>query len=200
MVIQVGLTGGIGSGKSTVALTLVAIGAGVIDADDLSRKSTSVGGQAIEAIRRQFGSRAIDSNGAMNRAFMRGHIFADPIAKLQLEAIVHPIVADGIRRAQALAKSVGTKVLVLDIPLLVESPLWRSQLDYVIVVDCSQDTQIARVSARSGWAQEQVQAVIKVQASRKQRLAAADIVVHNQDISLTQLATEVREIGHEFGL
>lgn len=200
MVIQVGLTGGIGSGKSTVALTLVAIGAGVIDADDLSRKSTSVGGQAIEAIRRQFGSRAIDSNGAMNRAFMRGHIFADPIAKLQLEAIVHPIVAAGIRSAQAFASSVGTKVLVLDIPLLVESPLWRSQLDYVIVVDCSQDTQIARVSARSGWAQEQVQAVIKVQASRKQRLAAADIVVHNQDISLTQLATEVREIGHEFGL
>ena len=200
MVIQVGLTGGIGCGKSTVALTWAAMGASVIDADELSRKSTSAGGAAISAIRRQFGTRAIDSNGAMDRAFMREHILSKPNAKLQLEAIVHPIVADGISRALALARSVDTKVVVLDIPLLVESPNWRSQLDFVMVVDCSQETQIARVSKRSGWTQEQIQKVISLQASRQRRLGAADIVIYNEDINLTRLETTVREIGHKFGL
>ena len=198
MVIKVGLTGGIGSGKTTVALTWAAMGANVIDADDLSRKSTAAGGEAISAIRRQFGTRAIDLNGAMDRAFMREHILAEPISKLQLEAIVHPIVADGINRA--LARSVEIKVLVLDIPLLVESLHWRSQLDLVMVVDCSRETQIARVSKRSDWTHDQIQKVISLQASRKRRLSTADIVIYNEDINLTRLETTVREIGHKFGL
>ena len=200
MAIQLGLTGGIGSGKSTVANMLSSMSASVIDADAFSRALTAVGGAAMPAIQNAFGTVAIAPDGSLDRDAIRSLIFTDPDAKHRLEAIIHPLVALRISQAQSDAESSGKTVVVLDIPLLVESSHWRAKLDYVLVVDCDNATQIQRVQARSGWTAQQTQRVIDAQATRTLRLAAADIVIGNQDISLSQLETTVRKIGVWFGL
>ena len=200
MAIQLGLTGGIGSGKSTVANMLSSMSASVIDADAFSRALTAVGGAAMPAIQNAFGTVAIAPDGSLDRDAIRSLIFTDPDAKHRLEAIIHPLVALRISQAQSDAESSGKTVVVFDIPLLVESSHWRAKLDYVLVVDCDNATQIQRVQARSGWTAQQTQRVIDAQATRTLRLAAADIVIGNQDISLSQLETTVRKIGAWFGL
>ena len=195
-----GLTGGIGSGKSTVAALLAQCGAGVIDADAISRALTASGGAAIAPIRAQFGAAFIAADGAMDREHMRLRVFADPQAKAKLEAIIHPLVGQQVAaQAQALAHA-GARCIVFDIPLLVESGHWRKRLQRVLVVDCSPATQINRVQARSGLPGEQVQRIMATQASRQQRLAAADLVLCNEEISLIELATLVNGIGQRFGL
>ena len=200
MAIQLGLTGGIGSGKSTVATMLSSMSASVIDADAFSRALTAVAGAAMPAIQNAFGTVAIAPDGSLDRDAIRSLIFTDPDAKHRLEAIIHPLVALRISQAQSDAESSGKTIVVLDIPLLVESSHWRAKLDYVLVVDCDNATQIQRVQARSGWTAQQTQRVIDAQATRTLRLAAADIVIGNQDISLSQLETTVRKIGAWFGL
>jgi dephospho-CoA kinase len=200
MALRVGLTGGIGSGKSTVLAMLAQLGAATIDADAISRGTTATGGEAIAAIAQTFGPQFITPEGALDRERMRAHAYANPQARKQLEDIIHPLVgAQSARQVQA-ALAAGARCIVFDIPLLVESGRWRQQLDRVLVVDCSVQTQIARTMQRSGLAEEAVRAIIAAQATREQRLAAADLVICNEGLSLEQLEAEVREAALSFGL
>lgn len=195
-----GLTGGIGSGKSTVSAMLVGLGAALIDADANARAVTAAGGAAIEAIRSSFGDALVTPDGALDRAAMRTLVFQDPQAKQRLEAIVHPLVGQlGQQQLQA-ARAAGCAVVVYDIPLLVESGRWRAQLDAVLVVDCLPATQVARVMQRSGLDEAAVRAIMAAQASREQRLAAADTVIYNEGLSLAQLQVEVNRFAQGFGL
>lgn len=200
MAYQLGLTGSIGSGKSTVARMFAARGANVIDADAVSRQSTASGGAAMPAIECAFGPPMLAADGSLNRDAMRNLIFQDPAAKAQLEAIVHPIVGQEMDHLRQQAEATGSPLIVWDIPLLVESPRWRPQLDSILVVDCSPETQIQRVMARSRWPRAQVEQAIAAQASRNQRLAAADAVICNDHIDLATLEQQVREIAARFGL
>jgi dephospho-CoA kinase len=197
---RIGLTGGIGSGKSTVLEVLASLGAATVDADALSRATTAAGGAAIEAVRRVFGDAFIAADGGMDRDRMRQHVFEQPQARRALEAIVHPLVAQAIRQAGAQAQAQGRRCLVLDIPLLVESGRWRGAVDRVVVVDCPIETQVARVVARSGLTPGQVQAIIEAQATRAQRRAAADAVIFNHAVSQETLASLVRQVAEGFGL
>lgn len=192
--IRLGLTGGIGSGKSTVAKMLVEHGATLIDADDISRAATAPGGSAIARIAAQFGMEATTPEGAMNRDVMRQRVFADATARQQLEAIIHPLVSLESARQAEQARLAGCELLVFDIPLLVESKRWRQQLDKILVVDCEQTTQISRVTQRSGWTPDAVEKVILQQATRAERLAAADLVIYNDGLALDDLAMQVRQI------
>ena len=196
--LRLGLTGGIGSGKSTVAQLLVRQGARVIDADAISRAVTASGGSAIAQIAERFGRDAITADHAMNRDVMRQRVFEDPNVKQQLEAIIHPLVgAESARQAEA-ARLAGCALVVFDIPLLVESQIWRQKLDKVLVVDCEKSTQISRVMARKStnesWTYEVTERVIASQATRKQRLVAADLVIFNDGLTLAGLAEQVRQI------
>ncbi|MCW5654995.1 dephospho-CoA kinase [Hydrogenophaga sp.] len=195
--LRLGVTGGIGSGKSTLARLLQASGADLIDADAISRDSTAAGGAAIAAIKEAFGAGFITSDGALDRQRMREHVFAHPPARKQLEAIVHPLVSTEIRRLVAASAS---RCVVFDVPLLVESPHWRHQLDRVLVVDCTPETQIRRVQQRSGWSVETIEAVMRNQSPRLRRLKAADLVVYNELDDLTALQTIARSLANRFGL
>lgn len=197
---RIGLTGGIGSGKSTVARVLVECGAALIDADAISRQLTAPGGAAISALASQFGPQIITAEGAMDRDRMRQLAFNDPALKKQLEAIIHPLISQESLRQSSAAVDAGCACIVFDIPLLVESGRWRQQLDRVLVVDCAEDTQIARVMARNGLTREGVEKIIAAQASRAQRLAAADICLFNEGLSLSALARLVRQLAPRFGL
>jgi len=198
--IRVGLTGGIGSGKSTVLQMLAELGAATIDADAISRATTASGGAAIAAIAQRFGAGFITADGALDRERMREHAYTDPEARRQLEEIIHPLVgAESERQVQA-ALAADARCVVFDIPLLVESGRWRAQVDRVLVVDCSEETQVARVVARSGLTASQVRAIIDAQAPRALRLAAADIVICNDKLTLAQLRDNVVQAAHRFGL
>ena len=198
---HIGLTGGIGSGKSTVAGFLARRGAAVIDADAISRSLTAPGGRAMADIAHTFGAAMLSPDGAMDRQAMRERIFRDPQAKRQLEHIIHPLVSQiTAEQAQAAVQS-GHRVLVFDVPLLVESgERWRKQLDRVIVVDCDTETQKQRVMARSGLASEEVERILAQQASRSQRLACADTVLFNQGLSFDDLDAQVAQLAADFGL
>jgi dephospho-CoA kinase len=198
--LRVGLTGGIGSGKSTVLQMFAALGAAVIDADAISRSVTAAGGAALPHIAQHFGPHFIGVDGALDRALMREHAYADPKAREKLESIIHPLVgAESARQVQA-AHEVGSRCIVFDIPLLVESGRWRQQVDQVVVVDCSVETQVARVVARSALTPQQVEAIISAQAPRERRLAAADVVICNEGLTLAQLQAEVALAAKRFGL
>ena len=198
---RIGLTGGIGSGKSTVAGMLAALGAAVIDADAISRSVTAAGGRAIAAIAEQFGAAMIGADGAMDRQAMRERVFSDASARQRLEAIIHPLVSTITREQTEQAMARGCRCLVFDVPLLVESGLrWRSQVDRVWVVDCEATTQRARVMARSGLAAQEIDRIIAQQATRQQRLACADLVVFNQDLTLPELEAQVAWMARHFGL
>ncbi len=187
---RIGLTGGIGSGKSTVAAALVELGGALlVDTDAISRSLTAPGGGAMPAIEAQFGARFVAGNGALDRAAMRELAFHDPKAKQALEAILHPMIGAETARQAALAAP-GQHV-VFDVPLLVEAGRWRRLVDRVLVVDCDEATQIARVMARSGLSEAAVRAILAQQATRAQRRAAADAVIHNEGLTLSQLRNEV---------
>ena len=191
--LRLGLTGGIGSGKSTVGQMLAARGAAVLDADAVSRSLTAAGGAAIPPIRERFGAGVIAADGSLDRAAMRALVFEDAQARHQLEAIIHPLVGSTtVAHAQA--------AIAAGAPLLVESPRWPARLDYVAVVDCSTDTQITRVMQRNGLERSAVQAIIAAQASRAQRRAAADWVVFNDGLTLDQLREHTHQIADFFQL
>jgi dephospho-CoA kinase len=183
----IGLTGGIGSGKSTVAGVLQSLGATIVDADAISRSTTATGGAAIPAIGQIFGADFVDGSGALDRTRMRKVVFTDAAAKAKLEAIVHPLIQFEMTRQIDAASS---PLVVLDLPLLAERTGfsgWKPKLDSVWVVDCPESTQIERVKARSGMAETDIRAVMKNQASRLQRLAIADVVITNDKLSLVAL-------------
>ncbi len=198
--LRIGLTGGIGSGKSTVARMLETHGAAIIDADKISRQVTAPAGSAIDLIAIEFGPNAITPDGAMDRNFMRDLAFSDAAAKQRLEAIVHPLVSTEVQHQTAAALLAGSACIVFDIPLLVESSRWRQQLDRVLVVDCSEATQISRVTARNGWAPDVVEKVIAGQASRALRRSAADLTIYNDGVTLEALALLVAKVSACFGL
>jgi dephospho-CoA kinase len=186
--LMIGLTGGIGSGKSTVARRFAALGALVVDTDALAHALTAPGGDAIPAIAAAFGADMIATDGAMDRAKMRALVFAQPVERQRLEAILHPMIA-AATRAQASRAGAGQPV-VFDVPLLAESGTWRARVDRVVVVDCTQATQVARVMQRSGWTADAVERAIAQQASRAQRRAIADAVIVNEGLSIEQLESE----------
>jgi dephospho-CoA kinase len=171
----VGLTGGIGSGKSAAADEFAALGASVVDTDAISHQLTGPGGAALPALEKLFGAEFV-RDGRLDRARMRERAFSDPAAKKALEALLHPMIREESKRLIAAARG---PYVVHVIPLLIESPDYRSRVDRVLVVDLPEDMQVARVRLRSGLSEPQVRAIIRSQATRAARLAAADDVADN---------------------
>ncbi len=172
----VGLTGGIGSGKSAATERFAALGATIVDTDLIAHRLTAPGGAAIAAIRQAFGECVISADGSLDRGAMRARVFAEPAARQQLEAILHPLIrAESARQCLA---APGPYV-VMAVPLLVESGTYRQRCDRVCVVDCPEALQIERVRTRSGLDETQIRAIMAAQASREERLAAADDVIDN---------------------
>ncbi|HTR09030.1 MAG TPA: dephospho-CoA kinase [Paraburkholderia sp.] len=185
----VGLTGGIGSGKSTVADLFAAHGVPIVDTDLIAHRITAPHGVAMAQIAAQFGPEFVAVDGSMDRARMRALVFGDESARKRLEAITHPLIRSETERETREAR--GPYVIVV-VPLLVESGTWKTRVDRVLVVDCSVETQIERVRRRNGFTRDQVLAIIARQATRDARLAAADNVVVNGDgATLETLAHEV---------
>jgi dephospho-CoA kinase len=189
--LRIGLTGGIGSGKSTVASLLMTHGATLVDTDAIARSLTEPRGAAIEAITASFGQEFITSEGALDRNRMRDLVFSQAAARLRLEAILHPLIGIETERQ---ARQATTPVVVFDVPLLAESGHWRNRVDRVLVVDCTEDTQVQRVMSRSGLSPDSVRQIIAQQATRMQRRACADAVIHNGSISLEMLARHVQAL------
>jgi len=189
----IGLTGGIGSGKSTVSQMLVDLGAYLIDTDAISRALTAPGGAAMDAIAREFGPDMVDASGAMDRQRMRELAFTDPNALARLESILHPLI--GLQAEMQAAQARNDQHIIFDVPLLAESGRrWKSIVDRVLVIDCTPETQITRVMARSGWTREAVEQVLAKQADRETRRAVADDIILNEGLSLDALRQEVGKV------
>jgi dephospho-CoA kinase len=172
----VALTGGIGSGKSTVADAFAALGAPVIDTDVIARELTAPGGGALNPVREAFGESVMQPDGTLDRAALRQRVFSDTEARLRLEAILHPLIRQRVEQALAGLRSPYALIVV---PLLVETGAYRDVLQRILLVDCSESTQVERVMARSGLAREEVGAILAAQATRAERLAIADDVIAN---------------------
>jgi dephospho-CoA kinase len=184
----VGLTGGIGCGKTTVAQLFAEHGAGIIDTDAIAHSLTESGGDAIAAIRAAFGDDYITAQGALDRARMRGLIFADAAAKRRLEQILHPLI---LEQAKAqLGRLQDKPYIIIAVPLLPASPAFRQLADRVLVVDCDENTQVARVIQRNRMDEAEIRGIIAQQTPRTERLKIADDVIHN-DASLDSLAKQV---------
>jgi len=188
---RLGLTGGIGSGKSTVAGFLVECGAVWVDTDAIARQLTQPGGLAMSAIVQAFGPAAMAADGSLDRELLRQRVFTEPQAKARLEAILHPLIG---AQAQQQALSAGPRAVVFDVPLLTESGHWRQRVQAVWVVDCEEQTQIDRVCARPGWSLSSAQRVLAQQASRQARRRVADAVIHNEGLSLAELQAQTRTL------
>ena len=192
--LRIGLTGGIGSGKSTVARMWNGLGAALIDTDAIARQITGPGGTAMPALVAEFGPGITAAGGSLSREAMRTLAFKDPAAKARLEAVLHPMIAaEALRQADA-AAAAGHAALVFDVPLLAESLHWRERVQRVLVVDCEETTQIARVVQRQGWDEAAARRVIAHQATRARRRAIADAVIYNDGIGLDHLSSEVQTL------
>ena len=191
---RIGLTGGIGSGKSTVAAVLVKLGAQLIDTDAIARQLTLPDGAAVPALRVEFGEDIVDARGALDRQRMRKLVFSSVAARKRLESILHPLIgAEASRQAMQVEPD---RPLVFDVPLLAESRHWRARCDRILVVDCSSSIQIKRVMQRSGWSADQVRAVVEQQASSAVRRTIADAVIFNDGLDLDALASQVGALWH----
>lgn len=198
---RLGLTGGVGSGKSTVAQMLREVGGcTVLDADQMARTATGPGGAAMADIASAFGPQFVDASGALDRGLMRTLAFTQPASRQRLEAIIHPLVLQMTEEQAAAATAAGQRMLVFDIPLLVESGHWPRKLHAVVVVDCQEQTQVSRVMARNSLDAEAVKRIMASQTSRLARRSAADVVVYNDGLSLEGLRAQVHQLGRQFGL
>ena len=187
MAFTVGLTGGIGSGKTTVAELFASQGAGIVDTDEISRRLTAPAQPAVIEIARKFGPQFIAADGSLDRAQMRHLVFADPSARKDLEAILHPLIRqESTRQIHASA----APYVVVVVPLLIETGSYRDMIGRILVVDCEPETQIRRVMERSGLSRNDVVAIIASQVPRQQRLREADDVIHN-DGGLEALRAQV---------
>ena len=194
---KIGLTGGIGSGKSTVANFLREAGAVVVDTDAISRRLTEADGAAMPGIAAQFGPAFVCADGTLDRERMRALVFSDRSAKRRLEAVLHPLITE-----QALAEADRARaapLIVFDVPLLVESARWRARVARVLVVDCSVETQTRRVLQRTGWTSERVAGALAAQTTRTARRAAADALLFNDGTSLAALRIEVLSLAARWG-
>ncbi|WP_338770915.1 dephospho-CoA kinase [Massilia sp. METH4] len=183
----VGLTGGIGSGKSAVARLFAQRGVDIVDTDQIARNLTGPHGAAMPALLAEFGADFADAQGALDRARMRALVFTVPDAKRRLEGILHPMIRDAVFAESLLGTG---PYVIFDIPLLVESGTWKERVGRVLVVDCPEEVQLARVVARNGLPQAQVRAIMAAQVPRQVRLAAADDVIDNGG-ALDALAPQV---------
>ena len=177
MSLVVGLTGGIGSGKSAAAAEFERLGATVVDTDAIAHALTAPGGAAMAEIRKVFGTEVLAASGALDRDKMRARVFADPGAKKALEALLHPLIREESQRRIAAARA---PYVIHVVPLLVESPDYRRRVDRVLVIDAPEALQVERVRSRSGLSEAEVRAIVAAQATRAQRLAAADDVIENR--------------------
>ena len=190
----VGVTGGIGSGKSTVAALFAALGAGVVDTDAISRQLTGPGGAAIPAIREKFGDDFINEDGSLSRTVMRERVFNHPPARKQLEAIMHGRIRDAVMAA---LEAASEPYVLLVVPLLIEVGSYRPILSRVLVVDCEEENQIKRASIRAGMTPTAVRAIMAAQTDRKTRLRVADDVIEN-NADLASLETVVRQLDRQY--
>ena len=194
----VGLTGGIGSGKSAVADLFASHGVAVVDTDAIAHSLTAPGGAAMTAIRDEFGAGVVNPDGALDRAAMRSIVFADPSARKRLEAILHPMIRSASDH-QVTNGEARAAYVILMVPLLVESGDYRKRVDRIAVVDCAEATQIARVMSRNKLAREEVERILAAQATRAERLAVADDVIDN-DGALSDLPPRIERLhGHYLG-
>ena len=191
---KLGLTGGIGSGKTYVANLLAGWGASVIDTDQIAHALTAPEGLAIAPIRAAFGSDVIGPEGALDRARMRELVFSNPTERVTLEGILHPLIAQEVL---VQAKAATGLYAVFVVPLLVESGRWRDRIDRLCVVDCDEATQIARVQARSGIPIDTIRRILDAQASREQRLAVADDIIINSASTTAQELEKQVLVLHE---
>jgi dephospho-CoA kinase len=192
---KVGLTGGIGSGKTTIANYFAAHGVPIVDTDVIAHRVTAPGGTAMPAIEAEFGAAFVAPDGSLNRSKMRELIFSDAAAKQRLEAITHPRIRAETDREM---RDAHGPYLICVVPLLVESGTWRTRFDRVLVVDCPLETQIARVMRRNGFTREQVLAIIARQATREARLAAADDVIVNDARGVDDIARDVEMLHQRY--
>ena len=187
----IGLTGGIGSGKSTVARLLAQHGALIVDTDAIARELTQARGAAMPALVQAFGPAVAAADGSLDRDRMRRLAFEDPGAKARLEAVLHPLIGE---RARQQAAQAGSRPVVFDVPLLTESAHWRQRVQRVLVIDCSEATQLQRVLQRPGWDEAAVRRVIAQQAPRAKRRTIADAIIHNEGLTLPALALQVERL------
>jgi dephospho-CoA kinase len=192
--LKIGVTGGLGAGKTTVSQLFAGLGVPVIDTDEISRELTAGGGAGISAIRQSFGEAVFHSDGSLDRAALRARILADDAAKRRLEAILHPLIRAETERR--LAATDAPYALVV-IPLLVETGAYEALLDRVLVVDCSEQTQVRRALARGGWSEREIRAMMAKQASRKDRLARADDII-DTDCDLAELGSRVSALDQKY--
>ncbi len=174
--LKIGLTGGIGSGKTHIANILADQGASVIDTDMVAHQLTAPHGLAMPAIIEKFGQHMVAADGSLDRARMRQHVFADPAHRHMLESILHPMITEEVSQKAEQAQGI---YIVLVVPLLVETRRWLDRVDRVCVVDCDSITQIERVKHRSGLNQEEIESILLAQATRAERLAVADDIINN---------------------
>lgn len=186
----IGLTGGIGSGKTAVSDLLGELGAGIIDTDLIAHQITAPDGSAIPFIQKTFGPEFINADGSLNRSKMRSLVFEDPQARQALEQITHPLIKEETAKQALAISKTGVPYLVFVVPLLIESSSWRGLIDYLVVVDCPVEIQISRVMQRNNMSRPEVENILKAQVSRHTRLAAANAVIKNQD-DLDTLKSEV---------
>ncbi|MFN4115817.1 MAG: dephospho-CoA kinase [Inhella sp.] len=188
--LRIGLTGGIGSGKSTAAKRLVELGATLIDTDAIARQLTGPQGAALPAIAARFGADLVGPRG-LDRDAMRALVFGDPLARRDLERLLHPLILD---EAESQGRRATEPTLVFDVPLLVESRHWRARVDRVLLIDCDEAVQRERVLQRPGWTAAALDGVLAAQASRTARRAAADAVIDNSRLNLDQLQQELQSL------
>lgn len=194
MAFCVGLTGGIGCGKSQAAAMFAELGAGVVDTDVISHELTAAGGEAMAPIAREFGAEYVRPDGSLDRARMRGLVFADPDARRRLEAILHPLIR---AKSHERVTAAGTPYVILVVPLLLETGAYRGLIDRVLVVDCDEEQQIARTMARSRLTADEVRSIMKSQLPRAERLAQADDVLRN-DADIESLRSRVRALHEQY--
>lgn len=175
--LKVGVTGGLGAGKTTVSRIFADLGVPVIDTDEISRELTAAAGAALPAIRESFGNAVFLADGSLDRSALRASILKDAAAKRQLEGILHPLIRSEVGRRLA---GVQAPYVLVVVPLLVETAAYDALLDRVLVVDCSEETQLQRALARGGWSEAEIRAMLAKQASREQRLARADDVLDTE--------------------
>jgi len=193
----VGLTGGIGSGKSAAACRFAELGAVVIDTDAIAHELTGAGGRAMPALRAAFGAAVVAADGGLERSAMRQMAFSDVAARARLEAILHPLISTEARQRCAAALADAAPYVVLMVPLLIETGHYQGQVKRVVVVDCAEETQISRVIARSGLRRDEIERIMATQASRADRRAAADDLIDN-DGDLAGLQRQVDELHRRY--
>lgn len=191
--LKIGLTGGIGSGKSSVAEYFASMGVAVIDTDQIAHQLVEPGQEALKTITEHFGPAMLDPDGRLNRARLAAEVFSDPTQRVALEAILHPRIRNAMQNR---LKQLDAPYCVLVIPLLLESG-WQSEVDRILLVDIAEEEQIRRVQARDDRASSEIEAIIRVQCSRAERLRAADDVIDNSS-SKASLRAQVQQLHKKY--